>query len=191
MFPSSGAFPVIPPVRGCCLTAKTVQTALAGTAGVGNFTQIVFDTVFYDTDNAADLANSQIKVPSWANWVMVQGHYSLPDQNSASGQASIHLWRNVMPDGVHASITAAGLPYYPSPVSGNHSTPEAHYHNRCNYLAAATPAALQYQAMVAVTPLIPVLAVNEIWTLYGNQNTGTSQNTVAGTDCWLSVNFYQ
>lgn len=134
----------------------------------GTFTKIIMDTALYDTEGCVDFANSQIVVPTGAQFVRLQGHLTYPPQNVGSGSGSVHLWRN------------------------GSSTVEAHYHNRQHYTATAV--ASEYCSMVAVTPWIPVMYANEAWTLVAFQASGGSVNSgifnhPGAVENWLSAEF--
>lgn len=171
--------------RGVLLISSTQTTVTTGTTSLATYVKITLDgTPVIDTDDAADTVNSKVVVPSWVNFVRVTGHISFPDQNVAAGHASAHLWRNVRGD---QYLTPAGTRYYVASTNADKPTPEAHYHNRIYYPQLATSS---YISLLAVTPIIPVLAVNEEWTLYGWQDTGASVITSSGAECWLGVEFF-
>lgn len=128
-----------------------------------------YGEVFFDTEDAADRANSQIIVPSWANWVYVAGHITWANQTNGDGAASCHLFRD--DDGGGEAPTLEDL----------------FYHQRIAY-----PANLgTYISQLATTGLwVPVTAKNEKWSVHAWQNTGGSADLVgSGKELWFAMYF--
>ncbi len=188
---------VIAPNSATLVAATTTATTIASAASgaLATYQKITLDTKglgnsFPDNSNVADIANSRIIAPSWAKFIKVTGHLSFPDQNVGSGHASLHLWRNV---GATPQYTAAGLAviaagglFQPNGICNDAPTPEGHYHNRIYYPQLATT---YYISVLAMTGWIPIMALNESWTLYAWQNSGGSVNTTTGVDAWLTAEF--
>jgi hypothetical protein len=167
------------------LNGLEIETTVAsGTLSLATYVKGLLDTVVNDEAGASDVANSQIIVPSWATKVKVKAHASFPLAAASSGLVSVHLWRNVR-DAQY--LTPDGLIYYPSPVDADRPTPEAHYHNRIYAPPIAFTTGI-YVSCVASSPWIPVMALNERWTLYLWQNTGASIICNANEQ-WLSAAF--
>lgn len=179
------------PLFGTCTLVNgdgvgaSVDTTIASAASgaLTTYQKIALPSILVDTDGAADTTNSQIIVPSWANYVRVVGHVSFPDQNVGAGHASAHLWRN---NGT-GPYTAAGTKWA-SGINADRPTNEAHYHNRVYYPQLASA---YYISALAYAGWIPVMSVNEKWTLYAWQNSGGSVTTPAGVENWLTVDFAQ
>lgn len=153
-----------------CTTITDYNSTSSVIPSGGGFTKVIMDTVLNDPDTAADLANSQIKVPSWAKHVQVSGHIDFPVQNNGNGYASLHLFRR------------------------DAYTPEAYYHVRTYYPATTTPG--NYISIFASSPVIPItyyLGTTETWQLYAWQNSGASVDVAtnfSGPASWLEVCFY-
>lgn len=138
---------------------------------------------------AYDGNGGTISVPSWVQDVKVTGHISFPSQAVAAGLGSGHLWRAV----ASANLTTTGslAANYGGGTGatyvdvGHRPTPEAHYHNRVYYPLNAGA----YISVLAHTPWIPVMATNEVWSLFAWQNTGASVTTTSGVEQWLCVEF--
>jgi len=168
------------------------QTAIgSGTTALNTFHKVGLDTVLYDSEKAADINNSQIIVPTWANFVKVTGHIDFPPQANGNSFASAHLFRNVGANPVYSptalTLIASGKSFQVRGVDSDSPTPEAYYHDRVYYSTLTTG---QYISVIGTTGgWIPVMAVNEIWTLYGWQNSGGTVITPQGTGNWLSVEF--
>lgn len=135
---------------------------------------VPINTVQKDTDNIFDAVNNRIVLPSWAKWVRVSGKLSYPIDGSAGavpGEIGVHLFRN------------------------NTSTPEAHYHDRRQIVPAAGGATGQFSSVLGGTNnFIPVMALNEAWTLVAYQNYDPAGVNLFNlgvnlTDNWLSVEF--
>lgn len=164
----------------------TSTVVASGTSSLSTYVKAAFDAVLSDDEAAADLANSQIIVPAWANRVRVKGHASFPLAAATSGLVSIHLWRNVR---AAQYLTRAGAIYYPSPTDADRPTPEGRYHNRVYAPTdVGAPASHIYVSCIAETPWLPVMALNERWTLYLWQGTGAAI-TCPGNEQWLSAEF--
>lgn len=137
-----------------------------GVFSINDYTKIKLDTVLANTDNTADIANSQIKVPAWAKYIQVYGHMDFPEQNNGNGWAGLHLFRNDL------------------------YTAEAYYHTQIYYPTSTTTIKWAGKVTsVAISPIIPVLNTNETWQLYAEQSTGGNV-TVSSPGSWLSVCFY-
>lgn len=134
-----------------------------------------------DTDGMADIPNSLINVPSWANYVWVTGHISLNEPAAVSPcYLSAHLWRS------NSALNAAGTLFGVTADGTPRPTPEAHYHNRAEFGNST----ISYRSVVATTGgWIPVMGANEKWYLVVAQNSGGALDTTSGVEQWLTVMF--
>ncbi len=153
--------------RGAFIVAATGANQTVPTA---TFTKVLFTdaaggATLFDTDNAADRANSRIIIPSWAHWINVLGHIEYVTQTNASAVTAgcnVHLFRNDGP------------------------TPEAHYHNIMPYIKDLPV----NTSMTATTGWIPIVSPSESWTLIARQTSGQSTTIVcADVACWLNIEF--
>lgn len=175
------------------LNASTTGTTVpsASGSGNGNYAKMLLDTRVLDTEGAGNLSASRIVVPSWASFVKITGHATFPQYGSGGpGHCSIHLFRNIGATPIYTpagqAMTQAGLNFQLFGVGADSPTPEAHYHNRVSYPANAN--SYEYTSVLAVSPWIPVIALNESWTAYLWQNTGAPVTTSTNEN-WLSAEF--
>lgn len=133
------------------------------------FQKLLFNTdgeAYEDTHDAANLPNSSIKIPAWADHVQVTAHAAIAwpsDVSGVAGQWRIHLWRDGAP-----------------------TTQDLFYHTSY-YFPIATASGGTYLSALAQTPLIPVVNNQEEWTLVTKQITGADQSYLSGLDMWMSV----
>lgn len=155
-------------VRGAIMRYSTnydTQSISDDTTTLCDFTGH-YAEAYLDTDSAADLANSKIVVPTWANYAYVAGHIAWPNQTNGAGFCSLHLFRN-----------------------GSSTGEDMFYHNRVYY-----PASLgSYVSHLATTglwvPTNPDAAPPEEWTLHCRQNTGGAVSISRDQNLWLGVWF--
>lgn len=128
-----------------------------------------------DTESgaAADLPNSRILTPSWAQFVKITCHAAFPQQNVGSGYCSFHMFRD----------TGNGV---------NGPTAELHYHVIGPYLATAITGVVT--TLFGTSGLIPVQrnttpGFYEAWTMYVSQTSGGTV-ALAALDNWMSVEFF-
>ena len=144
------------------------NTTITTATGSGGFmVKVLLDTVLNDPDSAADLANHQIIVPSWAHHIRTLAHADFPVQNIGNGYARLHLFRN------------------------NTATVEAFYHAGNFYPATSLG---QGQGTISYTPVLAESIVapttpGETWQLYAWQDTGASV-VIGGVSVWMEACFY-
>lgn len=153
-------------VRGACLISPVNSPGFDQTIPNNTNTLVLFTAfwggrVLFDTDNAADMANSQIIVPSWANWINISAHLAYQPQLTAAGLCDIHLFRNAAPTGEQFLHNVV---YYP-----------------LNQPVSLGPISTGWK---------PVTAVNEAWTLIARQSSGGAADiSTSQPNAWLAVYF--
>ena len=144
-------------------TSATSTTVTSGGNPANH--RVALNTVLSDPDGMANVVSSLITVPAWANNVQVSGHIDYPSQTSSTDAiAAVHLFRS------------------------NGSTNEAFYHVETYYASSSN--SVNIKGIYAASPVIPVRARNEYWTLNAFQNTGTTVTIGGDNSDWLSVCFY-